>query len=489
MKVTFLTPPAVDGRAPERGFGCNYGVYNQPNIFPLYSAALLQEHGHKVQVIDAPAERISEKEFKEMILNDDSDFYVFYTVFLSEETDKQWVEWIRFTKSYAKIIFMGSEPTSRPADFLFDERTFVVRGEAEYTLLGLVERWGYVNILGLKRWGYVNILGLSWLNGNKIVHNPPRPLMTNAQLDKLPFPARHLIKANLYFNPKLQGRPSTVMLTSRNCFGRCIYCIPSSYTFAREIENKNHFGCKPRVGLRSAKNIIKEFKQLKQEGYKSVAIIDDNFVNGKERTIKICKGIEKLGLEWGCLARADQLQDEELLRCMKRAGCVWVDIGVESFDQRVLDYVQKDTKVGDQLNAIILLKKVGIEPKVNILIGACPYETESDVMWMLEVLKNLDVRFVSFAVAIPHPNTEYYNIVKKNKWFATKSKDFEPVDPTKQVIISLPNMNAKKLQELVSTAYRSYYFRPSYILKTLRRTTSLRALKENAGVAWRLLRG
>jgi len=480
MKIAFITPPAIDGKAPERLFGCNYGVYFQPNIFTLYSAALLEENGHSVKVIDAPAEGISTENFESLIMKDCSDVYIFYTVFLSEQIDKTWFKWLRNVNPQAAVIFVGPEPTSKPEKFVLDLNTFAIRGEIEHAALELVS--------SLKRRNFGQILGLSWEKNGKIIHNPPRPLMSDEDLDKLPFPARHLVKRNRYFNPKLKGRPSTVMLTARNCWGRCIYCIPSSYTFAREIENRRYFGCKPRVGLRSAENIIKEFRRLKKEGYKSVAIIDDNFVNGKERTIEICKGVERLGIEWGCLARADQLQDEELLQRMKQAGCKFVDIGVESFDQKVLDYVQKDTKVGDQLNAIMLLKKVGIEPKVNILLGASPFQTEADIRWTVEVLKSLDVDYVSFGVVTPHPGTEFYKTVKSKGWFATKTKDFEPVDPTRQAIISLPNMDSKKLQELVRWAYRRHYLRTAYVVKRLRRIKSLRELKENVSAATKLLR-
>ena len=52
-----------------------------------------------------------------------------------------------------------------------------------------------------------------------MVNNKPRPLES---LDELPFPERHLLNKDLYYNVKLKGRPSTVMLTSRNCFGRCV---------------------------------------------------------------------------------------------------------------------------------------------------------------------------------------------------------------------------------------------------------------------------
>jgi radical SAM superfamily enzyme YgiQ (UPF0313 family) len=480
MKVTFLVPSSVKERTPERLFGCNYGYFYQQNIFILYPATLLEKKGYEIKVIDAPVQKIWPKEFENVLLKDNSNVYAFYTVFLAEEIDKYWLNWIRKNKPNAYIVFFGPEPTARPEDFIADKNIFVVRGEAEHTFSELVRE-----IDSKKR--FEKILGLSWMKNNKVINNPPRPLLTNNQLDKLPFPARHLIRKDIYFNPKLSGRPSSVMLTSRNCFGKCIYCIPSSYTFAREIEYKKYFNCKPKVTSRSAKNVIEEFKLLKKQGYKSVAIIDDNFVDNKKRIIEICKGIKDLKIEWGCLARADVL-DEDIIKAMASSDCVYVDLGVESLDQKILDYVGKGMKVERIENAVKLLKKYGINPKINILFGSSPLETKESVKETVEKMKKLDVDFVSFGIVIPHPQTEFYKIVKKNKWFATRSGDFEPVDPYKVATVDFPKLSHKELQNLVKWSYRSYYLRPSYILKRLKKIKTFQSLLENVKTAWNLFR-
>lgn len=483
MKIVFLNPPTREGRAPDRNFGCNYGVTFQQPIHILYPAAVLEKNGFEVEFIDCPVEGKDEKWCENYIKNNNIDVFVFFTVYLAEKIDMYWAKKIREFKKDANIVFMGPEPSLNPSKFIFDDKVFVVRGEPEYTLAELVK--SIEQQLSLE-----NIQGLSWFNNGSIINNQPRHFIEN--LDEIPFPARHLIKApRKYFNPKLKGRPTTTMFTSRQCWGRCIYCIPAAYNFAREIEWKKHFNKKPPVRLRSPENIYEEFKLLKEQGYKSVAIMDDNFMGlktpkDKERIIKICQLIEPLKMEWGCLARADQLQDEEVLRWMKKAGCVYVDIGVESFNQKVLDYVQKDITVGEQFNAILLLKKVGIEPKINILLGASPLQTEEDIKWTVKILKMLDIEFVSFGVVIPHPGTEFYKTVKEQGWFATFSKDFEPVDPYVDAIVDFPDMSHERLKKLVKWCYRAHYLRVTYILKKLAKIRGFNELIENIKSAWNL---
>ena len=171
---------------------------------------------------------------------------------------------------------------------------------------------------------------------------------------------------------------------------------------------------------------------------------------------------------------------------MKDVGCVYVDIGVESFDKKVLDYVRKGISPGDQINAILLLKKVGIQPKLNILLGASPFQNIKDIRWTLKVLKMLDIDFVSFGIVAPHPSLEFYKIVKKNKWFVTESKDWEGVDPYNQGIVDFPEMSHEELELLVKWSYRSYYLRPYYIYKRIKNLRSLRELVEDTKIAFKL---
>jgi radical SAM superfamily enzyme YgiQ (UPF0313 family) len=487
MKITFLIPPPYpQKKAPDRCFGCNFGLTFQQPVHILYSASILEKTGFDVEFIDCPVEKKNRKWLENYIRDSNTNAFVFFTVYLAEKTDAYWERKIRELRNDVFIVFIGPEPTRIPERFLIDEKCFVVRGEPEYTILELIKKLD-------KNKNVSNVLGLSWFKNGKVFNNSPRHFIEN--LDKLPFPDRHLINhPERYFNPKLKGRPTTTMFTSRQCFGNCIYCIPAAYNFAREIEWKKYNNCKPPVRVRSPKNIYDEFKLVKKIGYKSIAIMDDNFMGSpspdyKERVIKLCKLITSLKMEWGCLARADQLQDEEVLQKMKDSGCVYVDIGVESFDKKILDYVRKGISPGDQINAILLLKKVGINPKINILLGASPLQNEKDIKWTVEILKELDINFVSFGVVAPHPAIDFYKIVKKNKWFATSSRDWVGVDPYNEAIVDFPDMSHDKLVKLVKWSYRAYYLRPSYIWKRIKSLKSLSELLEDIKIAFRLFVG
>src|SRR3972149_579381 len=140
MKITFLVPPPIDGKIPERVAGCAYLLYYVPNIFLLSAAAVLEKEGYEVKYIETTIKKWGKKRFLAFLREDLSDIYSFYSVNLSQKTDMQALYDIREIRGNVPIVFFGPAPSDRPADLVVDENSYVVRGEPEYTMLArLVE--------------------------------------------------------------------------------------------------------------------------------------------------------------------------------------------------------------------------------------------------------------------------------------------------------------------------------------------------------------
>lgn len=466
MQITFIDPPALDRHLPvERVFGCTYSLYPIPNIFSLSNAAVLEKGGFQVNYIDMANQRWGLNKARDFFRLDNSQAYVFHSVNLSLDLDTMIHQIIRSVDNKAAIIFTGPGPTYFSRDFLKDENTFVARGESELTILELAH--------ALKNRGEIsNIEGLSWCKKAGVINNPPRQLVEN--LDDLPYPARHLLKKNLYYNPKLSRTPFTAMQTSRNCSYRCMFCVPNSYNFARELEyRKYHQNNKPPVRIRSAGSVIAEFGLLKKEGYRSVSIIDDQFLWDETRTVSICEGIKGFGIDWGCLARADRIT-LNAARCMALAGCKYVDIGVESFNQRVLDDARKDLKVERVPEAISILKKNKILAKINLVLGISPLQTAEDIREDIRLARRLNVDAVMFSLATPFPGTDFYQRARENNWFVNGIYRAESVQA--KGIINYPGLSYQELNRLVKIANLSFYFHPRFLIKNLKRLASPRGL-------------
>ena len=95
--------------------------------------------------------------------------------------------------------------------------------------------------------------------------------------------------------------------------------------------------------LRSAKNVLEELKELKKEGYKYVAFVDDSFLNNKKQANDIFDGIinEQIDLKIIIFGVRVDAADEELFKKMKKAGVTHVYFGLESGNQDVLDFYNK----------------------------------------------------------------------------------------------------------------------------------------------------
>jgi anaerobic magnesium-protoporphyrin IX monomethyl ester cyclase len=479
MKVTFLEPPAVTERSPERFAGCTYELYHFPDLGNLYAFTMLHQAGVEVDYLDAGLLGDDEEKFMARLQAAPADIYVLHAVVLAKPTDLHWIKKLRAAQPKAKLYIHGPEATRVPGEYIGnDPDVVVIRGEMERALCDLVHGRMTTPPYGISRWEPEQ---------QKLMTYGPDP-RGYIPFDDLPIPARdHPALARYkdrYFNPKYKGRPHALMLTSRGCSFRCSFCVPNAISFAREMEGFNVTGRKPPVAKGSPERIAAEFRWLKEHGYQSVHISDDQFLWAKKRTFEICKLLEPIGMEWGMLSRADFLTDEEVVAALAKAGCVSIDIGVESLKQDVLDKINKDLNVEDVYTAIRLLRKHGISPKLNIMFGTTPEETPEDILWTIGELKKLDVNNVMFAIATPFKGTAFYDYCKENGFLIDDSDNLNPMG---KAMISYPQLTNEKLEELERHAYRSFYLRPKIVANRLSRLRSLTDLVNDIRVAKRVL--
>ena len=459
MKMTFLVPPILVGsRAIERVAGCTYTLYPVPNIYELTVAALLEREGFQVAYKEGVMEGWREADFLDFLRRDDSQLYSIWTVNLGKENDLQTHRLIRSIKKDVPVVFLGPGSTYFVKEFIPDEHTYVVRGEPEETALELATFLSNGDEVS-------NILGLSYMGNGTVVDTPPRPVV--ADLDALPFPARHLIDRDRYFNPKLAKRPYTPVKTMRNCPYQCTYCVPSSLSFAREIEHKRTGGKgKPPIKMRSVENVAEELHLLEREGYKAISFLDDTFTLVEQRTLELCEVLKDTDLVWGCQARADNITPE-VARAMADSGCQYVDLGVESFDQAILDYVKKDLRAEDNVRGITLLKEHGITAKINVLIGSSPLETKDTIKQTHRMIRELGVDQVMFSITSPFPGTEFYKMAKNKGWFV--DGDYVAKDVQKKAIVSYPGLSAKQMERTLFWANLRFFLSPRFIRNNLTR--------------------
>ena len=463
MKITFLVPPVLDRQRPaERSAGCTRVVYFAPNIYELTVIGVVEDlKMGEVAYEDFVFYKKKEEDFLQFLATDDSDIYCIWTVNLSIESDMLAIDSIFRIRTQARVIMMGPGPTYFIEKCLVDKRIVIVRGEPEATIVELLHALNEDKPLN-------NILGISWMNSEgNIVNNGFRPLI--GDLDSLPLPARHFIANRRYFNPKIKRKGYTTAFTSRNCPYHCIYCVPSSLTFAREIENKRFTGRKPTISYRTAQSVDREMALLHEQGYKAIGFMDDNFIWNEERTRLMCEIMKKYGMLWGCQARVDAIT-EPIAKMLGESGCQYVDLGVESFNDEILKYVRKGITTEQIYEAIRLLKKYKVPVKLNVLIGSSPLETKETLRHTLKEAKKLKVDQVMFNIVSPFPGTEFYKLCKENNWLSTG--DYVPTDVQRESILNLPNISSREMEKILFKNNLSYFLSWNFITTQLKRFTS-----------------
>ena len=463
MNVTFVIPPPVDPKQQpaERSAGCTRVVYPFPNLYELYAAAMLKHDGHAVALADFINPLRTVEDFSKWSAGDASDLYCIWGVNLSVDDDVNAIKIIRAMHPDTCIVILGPSGTYFPERLLVDRKTIIVRGEPEQTLSELAAR-----IAAGKP--YADILGISFLDSDGNVHrNASRPLLKD--IDTLPFPARELLDGKEFHNPKLKRSPYTTMLTSRNCPYRCIYCVPSSMTFARELDYRHDHGVKPPVSFRSIGNIAAELELLHGQGIKAIGFVDDNFIWNEERTRDIALLLSRYDMVWGCQARVDAIT-EPIARILGESGCRYVDLGIESFDDAILEYVKKGITSAQIYESIRLLKKYKVPVKLNILIGTSPLETKESIRKTLREARRLRVDQVMINIVSPFPGTVFYKQAIENGWI--EGGEYRPTNVQRESILNYPHLTSRDMERLLYRGNLRFFLSPRFVFKQMRRFRS-----------------
>lgn len=464
MRLTFFTPPSFDAEKPaERTAGCTRLVYNMPNIYELTVAAILEKEGYDVRYSNFVLENGSKDDCLSFIEKDDSDCYLFWSVNLSIPTDIQVQEYIYQKKPNAFCLFLGPGGTFFTRSFLTNEKAIVVRGEPEDTVKEVIRL-----LAANENWQATPGISYYDKTSGEIRNTSTRPLIKN--LDEFPFPAIHFIEKYTFSNPKLKVSPYMAMVTSRNCPFKCIYCVPSSLTFAREIEyKKENRGKKPPVGFRSPTHVVAEIDSLAGKGYKAIGFMDDNFLVTAERLRIIGEALKRNGIVWGCQARVDAI-NEKVATMLKEFNCRYVDLGVESFNDEILQYIKKGITEKQIYEAIALLKKYNVPVKLNILIGTSPIETTETIKDTLRKVKKLNVDQVMFNIVSPFPATEFYDLAKENGWI--EGGEYTATDVQRHSILNYPNLTSEQMEKLLFRNNLRFFLSPGFVWRNLKKFSS-----------------
>ncbi len=189
--------------------------------------------------------------------------------------------------------------------------------------------------------------------------------------------------------PREYLRPTLPVTTSRGCAYRCRFCT--------------YHWLFPRVSFKSLDVLRDELHRLAGLNLvRHLRFTDDNFTANRKRLTAVLRMMidEGFSFTWSSFARASAL-DPDLVALMKRAGCEFVDMGIESGSQTILDNMDKRLEREQSMAAIRMLNDHGIIGRGSFIVGY-PGETESTFMETVDLINESRLPYY-------HPYLFYYS--------------------------------------------------------------------------------
>jgi anaerobic magnesium-protoporphyrin IX monomethyl ester cyclase len=447
-KILLVQPPA---------FSRNDRGDMTPNapMGPGYIAAVLEQAGYEVRILDALIEgwdqetRITNEkiligltpaQIREVIAGMAPDVVGVSSMFTSQRVNAHAIAGIaKEIDPSTVVVFGGAHPTAAPEMVLADPAVdYVVLSEGENTIVPLlraIEEGTDLNRLD----------GVAFRGPSSLVVKPKTD--TIADIDSIPFPARHLMPMEKYFAAGIRhggyARRSrgTAVITSRGCPYLCNFCTAFK-VFTRV----------PRV--RSVANIMAEIDELVVKyGVNEIFFEDDQFIAKVKHTEELLDAMisRKYDLIWDTPNGISAwLLSERLIAKMAEAGCYRVNLAIESGNQYVLDnIIHKPVKIEKIPETARLIRKYGMELGTFLVvgnIGTDAVETEEQLRDSFRFARKLRV-WPHASYLTPYPGSDVLRIAEE-RGYLIPGFNYDDLVINKQSLTT-PEWTPEKLRRIV----------------------------------------
>lgn len=404
-KILFTHPYFLALDPKQAGAGLPY-----PPLGALYAAALAREQGYEVSFFDSMFAQNAE-EIRSLVESARPGFFVVYADGFNYLTKMCLTNMREATfgmigiarQAGCTVIVSSSDSTDHTQAYLEAGAHFIINGEAEWTLMELLEEEEQVLERGAKAGSgnWEKIKGLAYLDASSaLLKTAPRPVMKDWSV--LPSPAFDLVDMERYRAAWLKhaGYFSLNMATTRGCPFHCNWCAKPIYG--------NRYTARP------AEQVVLELKQMQERyHFDHIWFCDDIFGLKPGWVRQFADAVQREGLSFTfkIQSRADLLVEADTIGDLARSGCESVWMGAESGSQKILDAMEKGTTVEQIGQATALLRKNGIKPCFFIQFGYLD-ETKEDINLTVQMIRELRPADIGISVSYPLPGTGFYEKVK-----------------------------------------------------------------------------
>jgi radical SAM superfamily enzyme YgiQ (UPF0313 family) len=241
--------------------------------------------------------------------------------------------------------------------------------------------------------------------------------------------------------------------TSRGCPHDCEYCTASKI-FGHQYRNKSN------------EQVINEIKLIKKySNAPFIAFSDDNFLVNRKLSISLLEKMIDLKIRWHAQSDISIGNDIDLLKLMRKSGCNFVFIGLESVSQKSLVGLDKNEWKLSQLKNysyyINNIQKQGIGVIGAFIIGLDEDEP-ADFQKIQNFVIDNNLYGSSFTILTPYPGSRIREKFKKDNRLEMNSWEHY----TGYNVTYLPKkMGKEDIERGIITLYKSIYTNENYLKK------------------------
>ena len=380
------------------------------NWFPdniAYIASAIRESGHEINIYHQDVYHYPEEHLTKYL--DDNQFDVVGLGVIAGYY--QYAKLLKISKAIDNAknkpiyILGGHGPAPEPKYFLEKTKAdFVVIGEGEITIVDLLN-----NLHSPEK-----VKGIAYIENNELIKTESRELIKD--LDSISYPAWDLFPLEHYTLLGINGFKKTdrsmTVLSGRGCPYKCNFCFRLMKGFR----------------IRSTNSIVNEIKYLKNKyGINAIYFADELLMSSVKRATEICEAIlkENLNIRWYCNGRLN-FAEYDLLKLMKRAGCTYVNYGIESLNDEALKTMNKNLTVEQIIKGVENTIRADVCPGLNVIFGNIG-ETKDILKKDVEFLKkyNTGDELRTIRPVTPYPGSPLYYYAIKNGFLKDVEEFYE----------------------------------------------------------------
>jgi anaerobic magnesium-protoporphyrin IX monomethyl ester cyclase len=247
---------------------------------------------------------------------------------------------------------------------LFRHADACVIGEGETAFARILESLS----LGKRPGAIANVVRI---DGSTQSHFPP-PNVTYENLDALPKPEYELIRSDLYFSP----HRFIYYSPTRGCYwNKCTFC-----------DYGLNFGTPTSPWRQRSLELVIEDLECASKYARHLYLSVDVLAPGA--LLKLAQAIAdaKIDIRWSAEIRLEKYFNAERCDILRRSGCVAVSVGFESGSQRILDKINKGTRLDHIETTIKNFSGAGISVQMMGFTGF-PSESYDEALESISYLK------------------------------------------------------------------------------------------------------